>query len=178
MKYLKFTYVDAVTGISVASQPAANGPALPAVDGLQFVWARESRYPTQVPEFFGTCPDESNTQIDGVLGLFLQADWEVMRADEIAARNNGLQQRIVSETQSRLDRFAQTRNYDGILSLCTYADSTVPQFASEGAYGRQARDATWATLYQILAEVEAGIRAVPSGYAEVEPLLPALEWPA
>ena len=86
MKYLKFTHVDAVTGISVASQPAANGPALPAIAGLQFVWARESRYPTDVPEFFGTCPDDSSTQIDGVLGVLSQADWEGMRSDEIKAR--------------------------------------------------------------------------------------------
>jgi len=87
MKYLKFTYVDAVTGISIAKQPAANGPVFPHVTGLEYAWARESRYPTDVPEFFGTCPDDSDTQIDGVLGVYSQADWETMRADEMAARN-------------------------------------------------------------------------------------------
>ena len=86
MKYLKFTYVDAVTGISIAAEPAMNGPKFPAVPGLEFVWARESHYPTPVPEFFGTCPDDSPTQVDGVLGLFLQTDWEQMRADEMRAR--------------------------------------------------------------------------------------------
>ena len=44
MKYLKFTYVDAVTGISIASHPAANGPVFPPVAGLEFAWARESRF--------------------------------------------------------------------------------------------------------------------------------------
>ena len=87
MKHIKFTYVDALTGISIASHPAANGPVFPPVGGLEFAWARESRYPTDVPEFFGTCPDESDTQIDGVLGVYSQADWETMRADEMAARN-------------------------------------------------------------------------------------------
>ena len=86
MKYLKFTYVDAVTGISIASEPAANGPVFPNVAGLEFVWARESQYPTDVPEFFGTCPDDSNVQIDGVLGVYSQADWETMREDEMRAR--------------------------------------------------------------------------------------------
>ena len=76
MKYIKFTYVDSVTGVSVARQPAENGPTFPPLPGLEFVWARESRYPTAVPEFFGTCPDESDTQIEGVLGVYLQADWE------------------------------------------------------------------------------------------------------
>lgn len=87
MKYLKFTYVDAITGISIAAEPARHGPVFPAVEGLQYVWARSSRYPADVPEFFGTCPDESATQIDGVLGVYSQTDWEAMQVDEMAARN-------------------------------------------------------------------------------------------
>ena len=87
MQYIKFTYVDAVTGISIASEPAQNGPVFPPVAGLEFAWARESQYPTDVPEFFGTCPDDSDVQIDGVLGVYVQADWETMRADEMWARN-------------------------------------------------------------------------------------------
>lgn len=87
MKYIKYTYVDAITGVSVASHPAVNGPVMPAVNGLAFAWARESRYPTEVPEFFGTCADDANTRIDGVLGVYEQADWEQMRSDELAARN-------------------------------------------------------------------------------------------
>ena len=85
MQYLKFTYVDAATGISVAKQPATNGPVFPSVADLEFVWARESRYPTDVPEFFGTCPEGADTQIDGVLGVYVQADWETMREDEMRA---------------------------------------------------------------------------------------------
>ena len=86
MKHIKFTYVDSITGISVAKAAATNGPAYPAVAGLTFVWARESQYPTDVPEFFGTCPDASDTQIDGVLGVFVQSDWDGMQADEMLAR--------------------------------------------------------------------------------------------
>ena len=100
MQYLKFTYVDAVTGISIASEPAANGPVLPPVTGLEFAWARESRYPTDVPEFFGTCPEDADTQVDGVLGVYLQADWETMREDEMRARNPVPQQ--VTMRQARL----------------------------------------------------------------------------
>lgn len=84
----------------------------------------------------------------------------------------------VERTQKRLDDFARTRNYDNILSACTYAASMVPKFAAEGQYCVTARDNTWATLYQVLAEVEAGTRPMPSGYADIEPLLPVLEWPA
>ena len=100
MQYIKFTYVDAVTGISISKQPAANGPVFPPVAGLEFAWARTSRYPTDVPEFFGTCPDDAATQVDGVLGVYSQADWETMREDEMRARNPVPQQ--VTMRQARL----------------------------------------------------------------------------
>ena len=100
MQYIKFTYVDAVTGISVAKQPATNGPVFPDVAGLEFVWSRESRYPTDVPEFFGTCPEDADTQVDGVLGVYVQADWKTMREDEMCARNPVPQQ--VTMRQARL----------------------------------------------------------------------------
>ena len=100
MQYIKFTYVDSVTGVSITKQPATNGPVFPAVKGLEYVWARESRYPTDVPEFFGTCPDDADTQVDGVLGVYLQADWETMRDDEMRARNPVPQQ--VTMRQARL----------------------------------------------------------------------------
>ena len=84
----------------------------------------------------------------------------------------------VDATQQRLDDFARTRGYDGILSACTYATSPTPRFAAEGQYCVEARDATWAKLYEMLDEVLAGTRPMPSGYADVEPELPALAWPA
>ena len=86
MKHLKFTYVDAVTGVPVTDAPAENGPKFPDVDGLVFVWARESQYPTTAPEFFGTCPDDSFALIPGVIDVLKQVDWEQMQRDEMRAR--------------------------------------------------------------------------------------------
>jgi hypothetical protein len=105
--------------------------------------------------------------------------WEVyaLSADEIAQNLQDLKDQIARDTQRHLDDFAKTRNYDGMLSLCTYATSTNPTFAAEGQYGVESRDATWAALYAMLAEVEAGTRPVPSGFADIEPELPALVWP-
>ena len=100
MKFIKFTYVDAITGISISSEPAQNGPVFSPVAGLEFVWARESRYPTDVPEFFGTCSEDADTSVDGVLGVYVQADWETMREDEMRARNPVPQQ--VTMRQARL----------------------------------------------------------------------------
>lgn len=89
-----------------------------------------------------------------------------------------VQAAIVQVVQQRLDAFAQTRNYDGILSACTYASSSVPKFAAEGQAAVDLRDATWATLYTLLAEVLAETRPMPAGFADVEPLLPTPVWPA
>ena len=88
-----------------------------------------------------------------------------------------LQVGIKFSTQDRLDSFAKTRGYDGILSACTYATSTVAKFKSEGQYCVEARDATWAKLLEILSEVEASTRPMPSGYSDIEGELPDLVWP-
>jgi hypothetical protein len=92
--------------------------------------------------------------------------------------SSALQAEIVKSTQNRLDTFAQTRNYDGILSACTYATSSVPTFASEGQYCVTARDSTWAALYVILGEVTSGTRSMPGGYSDIEGELPVLGWPS
>lgn len=78
--------------------------------------------------------------------------------------------------QQHLDTFARTRNYDGILSACTYATSIVPKFKAEGQYAVEARDETWAKFYEILAAVEAGACPAPT-LDELSAELPALAWP-
>jgi len=107
------------------------------------------------------------------------AQWTVvdMTSDEIIAFDARIQREIVNQTQSRLDDFAQTRGYDGIMSACTYSDSSIPAFSTEGKYAVIARDTTWAALYTLLAEVERGTKPKPTGYADVEALLPSLIWP-
>lgn len=89
-----------------------------------------------------------------------------------------IQAAIITATQLRLDTFAQTRNYDGILSACTYSTSSVPKFAGEGQYCVDARDATWSALYTIMGEVLAQTRPMPESFADIQADLPALVWPA
>ena len=89
-----------------------------------------------------------------------------------------MQRSVVEATQQRLDAFAKTRNYDGILSACTYATSAVPKFQAEGQYCVDARDATWATLYQLFNDVTAGVKPMPASFSDIGLLLPTLKWPA
>lgn len=94
--------------------------------------------------------------------------------EEIAAEKI---EKFVNATQRRLDSFARTRNYDGILSACTYANSPIPKFNIEGSYCVDRRALTWAALYQILGEVQAGQRPIPETFADIENDLPELVWP-
>lgn len=90
MKYLKYTYVDSITGIPVTEAPTINGPSPPAIDGLQFSWARESQYPTNTPEFFGTCPDDTFSPVAGIIDVLTKADFDNALAGEISARKQAL----------------------------------------------------------------------------------------
>jgi len=104
-----------------------------------------------------------------------QAKWI---AQKTAEKQKALQDSIVSAVEQRLNDFAKTRGYDDIKSASDYAaQNAVPKFQVEGQYALNQRAATWAKLYQMLAEVEAGTRPVPSGYDDIKSELPELVWP-
>jgi hypothetical protein len=84
---------------------------------------------------------------------------------------------VIKFTQKRLDDIAQTRNYDGILSAASYATSTNLKFKTEGQYCVDVRDLTWAKLYELLAEIQAGTRQAPNSFSDIESELPVLSWP-
>jgi hypothetical protein len=89
-----------------------------------------------------------------------------------------LEVQFTAAIQHRLDDFARTRNYDSILSACTYATSTVPKFKAEGQACVNLRDTTWAAAYAVLTDVQESKRPMPSGIADIEADLPTLVWPA
>ncbi len=149
--------------------------AKPFLPPAEYARVFESTKPSFDP-IFQSVDEGVPVEIDGV---WMQK-WNVRAAtpEEIGARLAVLQQGIVAETQKRLDDFALTRAYDGIMSACTYATSAVPKFRNEGQYCVNARDATWAKLYSIMDDVMTGKRTIPAGYADIEADLPPLEWPA
>jgi hypothetical protein len=83
---------------------------------------------------------------------------------------------LVSAVQRHLDTEAKTRGYDGILSLASYASSTHPPFSAEGKAGLDWRDAVWSYCYQVLADVQAQTRPIPTE-AKLIAELPKMVWP-
>lgn len=100
MQYLKYTYVDAISGISIAEAPAVNGPKAPEIEGLSFSFAAESQYPTTVPLLFGTAPDDADTGAAGVLDVLDAAGYEAARVAELDARKAIKQRRRVEALEA------------------------------------------------------------------------------
>lgn len=79
------------------------------------------------------------------------------------------------KVQGRLDAFARTLTYDGMLSACTYATSLVEMYRIEGQYCVEARDATWHKAFQLLNAFTPGDPIM--SWEEIEAQLPPLAWP-
>lgn len=82
---------------------------------------------------------------------------------------------LTNAVQNYLDATAQTRGYDNIHTACTYANSTDETFAVEGKACVAWRDTVWRTCYNMLDEVLAGQREIPTE-EELIAELPELEW--
>lgn len=112
--------------------------------------------------------DVEVSQRPSALHVWVSGAWAL--SDDLVIKS------YTADIQKRLDEFAQSRGYDDILSACTYATSTVPKFKAEGQCCVDARDATWAKCYTVLADVQSGARPMPTK-AELLAELPVLAWP-
>ena len=91
--------------------------------------------------------------------------------EEIEAR---IQNQLTDAVQRVLDAKAQELLYDNCLSVCSYVDTGVKKFDDEGRAFRTWRSAVWERCYEILAEINAGVRANPTE-EELIAMLPELE---
>ena len=76
------THVDAKTGIPCTEAPMSHGPAFPKVKGLKYEWANMTEWPTDRPLFFGTCDDDADVSIPGVIKTMTEAQYLSMRQTE------------------------------------------------------------------------------------------------
>lgn len=86
-----------------------------------------------------------------------------------------IQKMLTDGVQAYMDTKAQERGYDNIHTACSYANSTDEVFKAEGTACLAWRDSVWRKCYNILDEVKAGKRAIPT-LEEVIAELPVLVW--
>ena len=93
--YIQLTNIDADTGILCTEAPMRTGPVLPEVKGFQFIFAKESAYPidtnadgsyAEMPLYYGTCDDDADTTLVGVLKVLSQAEFDADKQAEYLAR--------------------------------------------------------------------------------------------
>ncbi len=83
---------------------------------------------------------------------------------------------IAAHVQKRLDTFAQTKGFDGILSAASYKGDADPVFNEEGTRASTLRTDTWKAFYAYQDGVLAGTTPVPKTLADIDAVLPALTW--
>ena len=93
--YICITEVDAVTKIPCTAEPQRTGPSMPAIKGWTHVWHDSSTWPVstdstgtylRAPRYYGTCDDDADTSIAGVLQVLTEEEYNAARAAEHEAR--------------------------------------------------------------------------------------------
>ena len=93
--YICITEVDAVTKIPCTVEPQRTGPSMPAVKGYTHLWHDSSTWPVstapdgtylRAPRYYGTCDDDADTTIAGVLQVLTEAEFNAAKVIEHEAR--------------------------------------------------------------------------------------------
>lgn len=95
MKHIAITEVDAKTKIPCTEAPQRNGPKMPKIKGLVLDWVDKSTWPVELaqdgrylraPKYYGTCDDDANLNVAGVLEVLTEVEWMNRKHDEFYAR--------------------------------------------------------------------------------------------
>ena len=93
--YICITEVDAVTKIPCTIEPQRTGPSMPAIKGFVHLWQDKSTWPVstdaigtylRAPRYYGTCDDDADTTIAGVLQVLTEAEFNAAKVAEHEAR--------------------------------------------------------------------------------------------
>lgn len=150
-----------------------NAPAIEAS------WIDDSGDQTDCRTYLPEQMDQLRLDIGAVSGDYLEMIAEVeAAATPYVQPPDEYVEAIMASVQSMMDAEAKSHSYDSILSLCSYAVSTVPQFSAEGSAGVAWRDGVWLQCHSMLNECIKGQRATPYTLEEVLAALPAMVWPS
>jgi len=92
--YICVTEVDVITKIPCTQEPQRTGPSMPVVKGLKLDWTNKSTWPVELapdgtylraPLYYGTCDDDADTSIAGVLKILTEEEFNSLRHAELEA---------------------------------------------------------------------------------------------
>lgn len=85
--YICVTHVDSSTGIPCTVAPMSQGPSFPKVKGLTIEFGNQTQWPTNEPLFFGTCDNDADTTIPGIICVLTEDEYkdEQRKENEIKA---------------------------------------------------------------------------------------------
>jgi hypothetical protein len=84
MKHIVITEVDAKTKVPCTVEPQRTGPSMPKIKGLVLDWVDKSTWPVELgptgiylraPKYYGTCDDDADLTVAGVLEELTQVEW-------------------------------------------------------------------------------------------------------
>lgn len=93
--YIVVTEVDYNTRIPCTSEPQRTGPSMPSIKGMTHIWQDKSTWPVEVasdgtylraPKYYGTCDDDADTTIAGVLQVLTEEEYNTAKVVEHEAR--------------------------------------------------------------------------------------------
>lgn len=93
--HIVVTEVDHITRIPCTVEPQRTGPDMPIVKGLRIIWQDQSTWPIstdstgtylRAPKYYGTCDDDADTTVAGVLEVLTEAEYTQRKHDEFYAR--------------------------------------------------------------------------------------------
>jgi len=95
MKHIVITEVDANTKVPCTVEPQRTGPSMPEIKGFALDWMDASSWPVELapdgtylraPKYYGTCDDDADLTVAGVLEILTETDWLQRKHDEFYAR--------------------------------------------------------------------------------------------
>ena len=93
--FICLTEIDAVTKILCTLAPQRNGPSIPEVKSWRYLWNNSSTWPVETssdgtylrePKYYGTCDDDADTTVVGVLQVLTEEEFNIAKAAELEAR--------------------------------------------------------------------------------------------
>ena len=93
--HIVVTEVDHNTRIPCTVEPQRTGPSMPAIKGWTHIWHDSSTWPVstapdgtylRAPKYYGTCDDDADTTLAGVLQVLTEAEFNAAKVAEHEAR--------------------------------------------------------------------------------------------